>query len=206
MSVREEDRQKNSCPSRGLGIAVAAIGVGVGAALYYFFNKRQETPNSEGSTSDWQCEQPQTFEKTDSDDSYTTISEHETTDTSINRTESLDQSEDSEESEHSETSEHSESSDSSSDDLETSDSEINDVFMGDSTMESGYSFFQNAVTSALETDSEMDWDVTTSSVGVPEDPGHSSFASLLGRISTIISPRKKVSEEQQMAILRQEAL
>ncbi|CAH1641977.1 unnamed protein product [Spodoptera littoralis] len=61
MSVREEDRQKNSCPSRGLGIAAAAIGVGVGAALYYFFNKRQETPNSEGSTSDWQCEQPQTL-------------------------------------------------------------------------------------------------------------------------------------------------
>lgn len=60
MSVaREEDRQKNGCPSRGLGVAAAAIGVGVGAALYYFFNKRAEHPNTEGSTSDWNCHRPQ---------------------------------------------------------------------------------------------------------------------------------------------------
>lgn len=60
MSVaREEDRQKNGCPSRGLGVAAAAIGVGVGAALYYFFNKRAEHPNTEGSTSDWNCQRPQ---------------------------------------------------------------------------------------------------------------------------------------------------
>ncbi|CAB3222601.1 unnamed protein product [Arctia plantaginis] len=62
MSVaREEDRQKNGCPSRGLGVAAAAIGVGVGAALYYFFNKRAEQPNTEGSTSDWNCQRPQPF-------------------------------------------------------------------------------------------------------------------------------------------------
>lgn len=59
MSLREEDRQKNNCSSRGLGLAAAAIGVGVGAALYYFFNKRPENPDEEGSTSGWNCEQPQ---------------------------------------------------------------------------------------------------------------------------------------------------
>lgn len=64
MSVREdEDRHKN-CPSRnlGLGVAVAAIGVGVGAALYYFMNKRQENPNTAGSTTrDWTCEPDHTL-------------------------------------------------------------------------------------------------------------------------------------------------
>lgn len=61
MSVREEDRQKNGCPSRGLALAAAAIGVGVGTALYYFFSKRQENPHSEGSTSDWNCERAPTL-------------------------------------------------------------------------------------------------------------------------------------------------
>uniref|UniRef100_A0A1E1W1U6 RING-type E3 ubiquitin transferase n=1 Tax=Pectinophora gossypiella TaxID=13191 RepID=A0A1E1W1U6_PECGO len=62
MSLREEDRRKSGCPSRGLGLAAAAIGVGVGAALYYFFSKRPENPDSEGSTSQgWSCEQPQAF-------------------------------------------------------------------------------------------------------------------------------------------------
>ncbi|XP_013138503.1 PREDICTED: E3 ubiquitin-protein ligase RNF181-like isoform X2 [Papilio polytes] len=57
MSFREEDRQKSNCPSRGLGLAAAAIGVGVGAALYYFFSKRQENPDGEGSVaSAWQTE------------------------------------------------------------------------------------------------------------------------------------------------------
>lgn len=60
MSVREEDRKKKSCPSRGLGLAAVAVGVGVGAALYYYFNKRPENPGSEGSTSsNWDCEEPQ---------------------------------------------------------------------------------------------------------------------------------------------------
>ena len=60
MSVREEERKKNS--GRGLGIAAAAIGVGVGAALYYFFSKRTEQPDSEGSTSEsWQNESAQTL-------------------------------------------------------------------------------------------------------------------------------------------------
>lgn len=60
MSVREDEQRKN--PSRGLGLAAAAIGVGVGAALYYFFSKRPDRPNSEGSTSEnWHCEHPQTL-------------------------------------------------------------------------------------------------------------------------------------------------
>ncbi|XP_045505929.1 E3 ubiquitin-protein ligase RNF165-like isoform X3 [Colias croceus] len=60
MSVRQEDGPKNSSSSRGLGIAAAAIGVGVGvgAALYYFFGKRPENPDSAGSTSHWEIEQP----------------------------------------------------------------------------------------------------------------------------------------------------
>ncbi|KAJ2948586.1 hypothetical protein O0L34_g7840 [Tuta absoluta] len=86
MSVRDEDRRKNcSSSSRGLGLAAAAIGVGVGAALYYFFSKRPEQPDTEGSTSEgWTVEQPQTLSITPSPKSeYTTISEHTTTDTSI---------------------------------------------------------------------------------------------------------------------------
>lgn len=62
MSVREEERRKENCSSRGLGLAAAAIGVGVGAALYYFFSKRPEHPDGEGSTTQgWSCEQPQTL-------------------------------------------------------------------------------------------------------------------------------------------------
>ncbi|XP_026318499.1 uncharacterized protein LOC113229195 isoform X1 [Hyposmocoma kahamanoa] len=82
MSVREDEQRKN--PSRGLGLAAAAIGVGVGAALYYFFSKRPEHPNSEGSTSEnWHCEHPQTLYGSLADTSYTTVSEHTTTDTSV---------------------------------------------------------------------------------------------------------------------------
>ncbi|XP_061726197.1 E3 ubiquitin-protein ligase RLIM-like isoform X2 [Cydia pomonella] len=101
MSMREEDRQKNNnCPSRGLGLAAAALGVGVGAALYYFLSKKPENPDGEGSTTGWSCEQPHTFNilfdesdtsmenncnnsSTSIEDSYTTISETTTTDTSI---------------------------------------------------------------------------------------------------------------------------
>ncbi|XP_063371565.1 uncharacterized protein LOC134659791 isoform X2 [Cydia amplana] len=61
MSMREEDRQKNNCPSRGLGLAAAALGVGVGAALYYFLSKKPENPDGEGSTTGWSCEQPHTL-------------------------------------------------------------------------------------------------------------------------------------------------
>lgn len=58
MSVREEGEKNKECPSRGLGLAAAAaFGVGVGAALYYYFNKRQENPDSAGATtSGWTCE------------------------------------------------------------------------------------------------------------------------------------------------------
>lgn len=58
MSVREDDQKKNGCSSRGVAIAATALGVGLGAAFYYLFNKRQETPNSAGSTSHWNDEPP----------------------------------------------------------------------------------------------------------------------------------------------------
>ncbi|CAG9789838.1 unnamed protein product [Diatraea saccharalis] len=92
MNVREEDRQKNSCPSRGLGLAAAAIGVGVGAALYYFFSKRPENPEAGGSTTQWSCEQPHAFNilHDDEDNSYITISENSTTDTSMYTSEDSD--------------------------------------------------------------------------------------------------------------------
>ncbi|XP_052745980.1 uncharacterized protein LOC112044887 isoform X2 [Bicyclus anynana] len=104
MSLREEDRQKNGCSSRGLGLAAAAIGVGVGAALYYFFSKSPENPSSEGASSQGWGESPQTFNESESSssisehsesnsfsstseqpesDSFSTISEHTTTDTSF---------------------------------------------------------------------------------------------------------------------------
>lgn len=53
MSFQKEDREKDNSSSGGLGVglaAAAAIGVGIGAALYYFINKRTETPTAEGST------------------------------------------------------------------------------------------------------------------------------------------------------------
>uniref|UniRef100_A0A2A4K0J4 RING-type domain-containing protein n=1 Tax=Heliothis virescens TaxID=7102 RepID=A0A2A4K0J4_HELVI len=196
MSVREEDRQKNSCPSRGLGIAAAAIGVGVGAALYYFFSKRPENPNAEGSTSGWNCERPQAFRTPDSDDSYTTISENETSDTSIHNSQSESNMS---WSEHSvvtidSSSEESSSSDSTSD-SESDDTEmINTNFLTD-TIERGYLTLQNAITNAMTSDSEAnDWDVTTSSLGVPEDESVSPMFRLMGRISSIISPRKRNRE------------
>ncbi|CAH2101269.1 unnamed protein product [Euphydryas editha] len=90
MSFREEDKEKDSSRGLGLGLAAAAaIGVGVGAALYYFINKRTETPTAEGSTTrGWTCESPHTFIEPEdslcnSDNSYTTLSEHSTTDTSM---------------------------------------------------------------------------------------------------------------------------
>nr|XP_034838189.1 probable E3 ubiquitin-protein ligase RHY1A [Maniola hyperantus] len=64
MSLREEDKPKTGCSSRGLGLAAAAIGVGIGAALYYMFSKEEsrETPDTEGATSaQWNVESPQTF-------------------------------------------------------------------------------------------------------------------------------------------------
>ncbi|XP_075989156.1 uncharacterized protein LOC142985087 [Anticarsia gemmatalis] len=172
MSVtREDERQKNGCPSRGLGIAAAAIGVGVGAALYYFFNKRAENPNSEGSTSDWNCERPQPF-YISSDDSYTTISEHETTDTSIN---------------------------------EITDSSNELITLSDSDDYSDY-------TTDSESDTE-DFDVTTSSLGVPDlrSSSRSPMMSLIGSRNWLwtprVSPRRtrtELTEDEQMAMIRQE--
>ncbi|XP_047541974.1 E3 ubiquitin-protein ligase RLIM-like isoform X1 [Vanessa atalanta] len=89
MSFREEDKEKEK-GGLGTGFAVAAaIGVGVGAALYYFINKRTENPTAAGSTAQgWTCDSPHTLHVREepiyiSDDSYTTLSEHSTTDTSI---------------------------------------------------------------------------------------------------------------------------
>ncbi|XP_045781516.1 E3 ubiquitin ligase BIG BROTHER-related-like isoform X2 [Maniola jurtina] len=87
MSLREEDKQKSGCSSRGLGLAAAAIGVGIGAALYYIFSKEEsrETPDSEGATSaQWNVESPQPLnEDHNSSNDHTTISENTTSDTSM---------------------------------------------------------------------------------------------------------------------------
>ncbi|XP_045457089.1 E3 ubiquitin-protein ligase RNF126-like isoform X2 [Melitaea cinxia] len=65
MSFQKEDREKDNSSSGGLGVglaAAAAIGVGIGAALYYFINKRTETPTAEGSTTrGWTSASTDTF-------------------------------------------------------------------------------------------------------------------------------------------------
>ncbi|KAG6464528.1 hypothetical protein O3G_MSEX014576 [Manduca sexta] len=87
MNVREEDRRKPASSSRGLGFATAAIGLGVGAALYYFLSKGSPNQESEGTTSsNWTHERANVFklaEKTMDSDSYSTISEGTTSDTSV---------------------------------------------------------------------------------------------------------------------------
>ncbi|XP_041968668.1 E3 ubiquitin-protein ligase RLIM-like isoform X1 [Aricia agestis] len=90
MSVRrsredevEDERDKSNYRGVGLAAAVIAVGVGVGAALYYFLNKRSENnPQAGGSSQNWRCDDT-LFKQMASDDSYTTVSENSTTDTSI---------------------------------------------------------------------------------------------------------------------------
>ncbi|XP_072941316.1 uncharacterized protein [Epargyreus clarus] len=206
MSLREEDRQNKNCPSRGLGLAAAAIGVGVGAALYYFFSKRPENPHEEGSTSNWECEQAQTFMTDDyedsrqmSNDSYTTLSEHSTTDTSIHEStcncgidtslvsdnESLTADTDDDD------------DDDESDFEQTSEDTFEDSYDG------GYLTVPS--TSAVTDDSDNDWDVTDSSMDVPEDTrgNRSPLLRLFDSVGAFVSPirnrrRNRMSEEEQM--------
>ncbi|KAL4714714.1 hypothetical protein ACJJTC_002573 [Scirpophaga incertulas] len=182
MSVREEDRQKRNCPSRGLEIAAAALGVGVGAALYYFFSKRPENPDTAGSTSGgWSCEQ----------DSFTS-------DTSMHTDEDIDTSEVI----NSDTEEESNQSDSSnnllnldesnnsissmsgqsdvysndghsyvSDNIERSsqsDQSLDSHSLADTSLD--YLMLPTLDASSFETDSNIqDWDVTVSATGLPSD-------------------------------------
>ncbi|XP_047039072.1 E3 ubiquitin-protein ligase RLIM-like isoform X1 [Helicoverpa zea] len=212
MSVREEERGKTTCPSRGLGIAAAAIGVGVGAALYYFFSKRPENPNSQGSTSDWNCEQQQAFSTPDTDDSYTTISENETSDTSVHN--SLSEF-------HLSTSEYSivmeTSSEESSDDDPSSSEESDDTEMVDSDLPNDFEYrwvsLHNAITTIISAESEGhgvmgngQWVETATSLGMPRDGAFSSMASFMGRVANLVSDnKKKKTENEQMNILRQQA-
>lgn len=94
MSFRkeDEDRENDNSSSSGLGLGLAAaavMGVGIGAALYCFFNKRTENPTAEGSTTrGWTCSSTDTLMKPEdspriSNDSYITVSEQTTTDTSM---------------------------------------------------------------------------------------------------------------------------
>ncbi|XP_073963816.1 uncharacterized protein isoform X1 [Choristoneura fumiferana] len=218
MSLREEDRQKNNCPSRGLGLAAAAIGVGVGAALYYFFNKRPENPDEEGSTSGWTCEQPHAFNlfsEEESDTSmanqynspnnstsseYTTISETTTTDTSVHDTESSVSSASSEQSE-----------DDYIDVIPSTDEDL-DVFNIED-------FVLNSDSVEVDSDSQEweDWDVTDSSLGLPEDTLFRELSPLriaMNSIGALFSPRGarnnrsrvRTYEQEQMDTLRAQTL
>ncbi|XP_050359737.1 uncharacterized protein LOC126779630 [Nymphalis io] len=173
MSFREEDKEKEKS-GLGTGLAVAAaIGVGVGAALYYFINKRTENPTAAGSTTQgWTCDSPHTLHANEepiyiSDDSYTTLSEHSTTDTSIfedSFTCKCDNNNDSEnetyESDESSFSDSQNSYSQSSTDTSRSTSDGDDYMDSD---ESDYNMF-NTLTSGNDlNDSELsEWDVTTS--------------------------------------------
>ncbi|KAJ8704097.1 hypothetical protein PYW07_013391 [Mythimna separata] len=222
MSVREEDRQKNSCPSRGLGIAAAAIGVGVGAALYYFFSKRPENPSTEGSSSNWNCERQQTFRPSESDDSYTTVSEHETSDTSINRTAEsviIYDIEASLSAEHSTADEdsHTDTNDEVDDDDDDDDVDVNSESDADSDLDAAiimsldmYRDSSFEITSPRSSepeasDSESDhreWDITATSSGVPTDMSWLNI--LQGGVAERVRRNRKAHNEL-MAIRRQEA-
>ncbi|CAD0206532.1 unnamed protein product [Chrysodeixis includens] len=177
MSVREEDRKKSGCPSRGVAIAATALGVGLGAAFYYLFNKRQETPNSEGSSSHWNDEPPPFLSY--SDDSYTTISENETTDTSMNS-----QSESSSDTSRT-------NSDFTTDDYSTSDSEMvdSDEF---STSRSTIDMDElSPDNTSADISQDGDWDVTRSSAGLPtlDESIRSSVMVVFENVRNVFSPR-----------------
>lgn len=196
MSVtREEDRQKNGCSSRGFGIAAAAIGVGVGAALYYFFSKRAEHPNTEGSTSEWNCEQ--TLHKMNpSDDSYTTVSEYDTSDTSIYNRSLTNTIEDSL---------------TDSLDLDRTISDFDDFFDNSSSYSSSSSRSSPYTSDIMSEDSDLsEFDVTSSSIGIPEHTDMLQGMSLIeNNILWVprVSPNRKrneLTEAEQMAMIRQE--
>ncbi|RVE46364.1 hypothetical protein evm_008987 [Chilo suppressalis] len=198
MNVREEDRQKNNCPSRGLGLAAAAIGVGVGAALYYFFSKRPENPDAGGSTTQWSCEQPHAFNPlhdSEETDSYITISENSTTDTSIFTSDNTD-------TEMMDTSDEETSYDDDSDretsnvDSQSSNVSLNveDLF---GTIETPS--FSNVINIESDPDT-FDYDVTDSSIGVPDGAmlPPSPLLRLIENFGSYLSPRSQQPEKEQM--------
>nr|XP_037875696.1 dentin sialophosphoprotein-like isoform X2 [Bombyx mori] len=239
MSVREEDRQKTGCTGRGLGIA-AAVGVGVGAALYYFLSKRPEQPDTEGSTSSaWAYNDHSAFPLTDrmDSDSYSTISEHSTSDTSIiedsmpdtsisscrsesTNSVSSDQDMSNTEDTHSPSNNDTrgsgsiysddaeESDDDTTYDTDTSISEISDLDESHEnrsvTLETGYLSFQN-VEERVDSDSDiqMEWDITNSSIDVPFEERRSPLMMFFSGLTHMISPRRK-AEDSQINRLRDE--
>ncbi|XP_053623264.1 E3 ubiquitin-protein ligase RLIM-like isoform X1 [Plodia interpunctella] len=177
MNVREEERQKNACPNRGLGLAAAAIGVGVGAALYYFFSKRTENPNGEGSTSVWNTEQTHAFDTSllEDSDAYTTLSEHSTTDTSMEETDNGDS--------------YTNSSNSSNESLNLSETSFQTLSSHQST--------DNILNSTIDLSSDTDitdWDVTSSSLDVPEDVR--SPAIMFLNLFRNLSPARNVAQDR----------
>ncbi|OWR53571.1 zinc finger protein 364 [Danaus plexippus plexippus] len=197
MSFREEDNQRN-CPSRGLGLAAAAIGVGVGAALYYFFSKRPEHPTPSGSTSEaWHCETERAFLEENSSDDYSTISEHSTTDTSINEDSenfcncsNICSDESETETEYSETDSSQASIESS---LSTEDSDRSLDSNGDTN--DLMSRVNDVIDSALnESSGLVEWDVT-STLDVPSFTP--TFNNQLNSfLTSLFSPRRSTSRER----------
>lgn len=129
-----------------------------------------------------------------SDDSYTTVSEHETSDTSIHDSISENGSWTSESSVITIESTSEDMSIEYSDSSESEDSATvtNDMYSSDNTYETGYLSLQNAFSSSIASDSEVnEWDVTTSSLGVPEARSRSPLSMLFSRIGALVSPRRR---------------
>ncbi|XP_031766420.1 E3 ubiquitin-protein ligase Praja-2-like [Galleria mellonella] len=181
MSYRPEDRDKNNCPSRGLGLAAAVLGVGVGAALYYFCNRRSQNPHSEGSTSQWTCEQPNALPLHDFESSYITISEHTTTDTSMDSTDESD-------SEYTNRSESDERTDLSDETDNEYDSESYESSGDDwiasfdisitSSDSSESECFQPTLYISFESDTENEWDTSSSTDAVESMDEENSVSDL----------------------------
>ncbi|XP_026725533.1 E3 ubiquitin-protein ligase RLIM-like [Trichoplusia ni] len=195
MSVREDDQKKNGCSSRGVAIAATALGVGLGAAFYYLFNKRQETPNSAGSTSHWNDEPPP-FHRHYSDDSYTTISENETTDTSMN-SQSDHSIEDDSQSSH--------SSDFTTDEYSTSNSDF--VDSEEFSTSNGSTIDMEELSPDSSASEDAEWDVTRSSAGFPnlDESLRSSVMLVFQNVRDVISPRVQKVQDNQLTQIRQEA-
>lgn len=118
------------------------------------------------------------------EDSYLTISEHSTTDTSVY--DSIGSEDEYEE--YTPTS--SDVDEEESDEMSYSEDLITNEMLS-SEMETGYQTLPSInVNSSLESEG-MEWDVTTSSIGVPEDSmrsPRSPLRSLIGNLETLITP------------------
>ncbi|XP_059044910.1 uncharacterized protein LOC131840735 [Achroia grisella] len=205
-----KDRKKNTSTSSGLGLAAAAIGVGVGAALYYFCTRQSENPNGQGSTSNWTCEQPRTLPLHDFNSSYTTISEHSTTDTSMDTTDQSDSEE---------TDESNESESESETDFDTTESSNNSSHSFDRSNESSEEIsdvdylYLPAVNVSSDSEVNDEWDVTHSSADIPMNVSGASseqglaLSPFISQISGIIINKihRKPTEEDRIRKLREQA-